>query len=283
MFIQRNSKTSKMTKHFISIITVNLNNLNGLKKTIESVLDQNNNRFEFIIIDGGSEDGSREYIEQNKKRFDFWCSAPDNGIYDAMNKGIDQANGQYLLFLNSGDYLVNESVLRSFFELDPKEDVIYGNSLLKDGENYNIKVMPEINSLIASLSNTINHQTIFYKRSLFANGNRYRTEFKIVADWVFLNDILLNKKATIKHIDLIIPCFDVNGISGDKISRIEEKDLYIKSTFDEHFNLLYREYNSLLYKNEKLHRELHQLNHKHRKVLNLRFFYNAFFNKLGIK
>ena len=84
----------------LSIITVNLNNKNGLQKTISSVLSQTINFFEFIIIDGASSDGSVELIAQNQDRISFWLSETDSGIYQAMNKGIRAAKGEYVLFLN---------------------------------------------------------------------------------------------------------------------------------------------------------------------------------------
>ena len=88
----------------LSIITVNLNNLEGLKKTYESVVSQTFTDYEWLVIDGGSTDGSREFIEQHQDKFAYWCSEPDKGIYNAMNKGIVRAKGEYLNFMNSGDY-----------------------------------------------------------------------------------------------------------------------------------------------------------------------------------
>lgn len=94
----------------LSIITVNLNNCDGLRRTIDSVVSQTFTDFEWIVIDGGSTDCSRELMEQYKDHFAFWCSEPDNGIYNAMNKGIVHANGEWLLFLNSGDWLAEKKV-----------------------------------------------------------------------------------------------------------------------------------------------------------------------------
>ena len=85
----------------VSIITINYNNLEGLKRTVESVVNQIWQEFEYIIIDGGSTDGSAEYIENQKENFDYWVSEKDAGIYNAMNKGIKVATGEYLLFLNT--------------------------------------------------------------------------------------------------------------------------------------------------------------------------------------
>ena len=94
-----------------SIITVNYNNLEGLKKTVESVKNQTYQKFEYIVIDGGSYDGSLEFIKDNESLLDYWVSEPDSGVYQAMNKGIEKATGEYLLFLNSGDHFCNTKVL----------------------------------------------------------------------------------------------------------------------------------------------------------------------------
>lgn len=92
----------------LSIITVNLNNRDGLKRPIDSVVSQTFTNYEWIVIDGGSTDGSRELIEQYSNHFAYWCNEPDKGIYNAMNKGIAHAKGEWLQFLNSGDVLYSK-------------------------------------------------------------------------------------------------------------------------------------------------------------------------------
>ena len=107
----------------LSIITINYNNLAGLQKTIESVVSQTFRDFEWIVIDGGSVDGSRELIERYANSFSYWVSEPDKGIYNAMNKGIVVAKGDYLLFLNSGDWLCDEMALERSFSHHPTKDI----------------------------------------------------------------------------------------------------------------------------------------------------------------
>lgn len=99
----------------ISIITINYNNKVGLKKTIESVIQQDFNSFEFIVIDGGSTDGSYDVIQEYRNYIDYWVSEPDKGIYNAMNKGITIARGEYCNFMNSGDFFYDKNVLSSIF------------------------------------------------------------------------------------------------------------------------------------------------------------------------
>lgn len=110
----------------LSIITVNLNNLEGLKKTYESVVSQTFTDYEWLVIDGGSTDGSREFIEQHQDKFVYWCSEPDKGIYNAMNKGIMRAKGEYLNFMNSGDCFACEETLLGVFGKLRTADILYG-------------------------------------------------------------------------------------------------------------------------------------------------------------
>ena len=113
----------------LTIITVNLNNYIGLSKTVESVIGQTFKDFEFIVIDGGSNDGSIEVIKKFARNINYWISESDKGIYNAMNKGIQKAQGQYSLFLNSGDSLYNSGVLQAVSQyLTGEFDLICGSS-----------------------------------------------------------------------------------------------------------------------------------------------------------
>src|SRR4051812_9372166 len=115
-------------KKKLSIITVNLNNAEGLETTIKSVTGQKNRDFEFIIIDGASTDNSLKVLADYDKQIDLWISEKDKGIYEAMNKGISKSNGAYLLFLNSGDYLYSEDTIGHVMEyLTGEADIVYGN------------------------------------------------------------------------------------------------------------------------------------------------------------
>ena len=117
----------------ISIITINYNNASGLEKTIRSVVEQTYNEYEYIIIDGASSDKSKEVIQEYQRYIDFWCSEKDSGIYNAMNKGIQKASGEYLLFLNSGDVLNNSAVLADIHGFLSGEDFVYGDLVFVRG------------------------------------------------------------------------------------------------------------------------------------------------------
>ena len=109
-----------------SIITVNFNNRDGLRKTIESVIHQTCRDYEYIVIDGGSTDGSVDVLKEYDKNIDYWVSEPDKGIYNAMNKGITQAHGEYLNFMNSGDCFYDKNVLENLCEKGLSSDIIVG-------------------------------------------------------------------------------------------------------------------------------------------------------------
>ena len=129
----------------LSIITINYNNLEGLKKTFESVFMQTYQDFEYIVIDGGSTDGSKEYIAENADKINYWVSEPDKGVYHAMNKGIMKANGEYLLFINSGDELFENNTIEKSLSNLHTEEIIAGNlNFISEKNNYTGKALDEV-------------------------------------------------------------------------------------------------------------------------------------------
>lgn len=196
----------------LSIITVNLNNKEGLKKTIDSVIAQSFHDYEWIVIDGGSTDGSRELIEQFAERFAYWISEPDKGIYNAMNKGIRVAKGDYLLFLNSGDYLWKGNVLKKVFSNDLSDDFVYCD----DGGSEGVVVnggSPTKIDLHFLYTYTICHQTIFHRRELFAHS-LYDEKFTIVADWKFLYQKIVKENCSYRKLPILL-CVLQPGSSYD--------------------------------------------------------------------
>ena len=194
----------------LSIITVNYNNKAGLQETINSVLCQTWKDYEWIIIDGGSTDGSRELIEQYQHHFAYWCSEPDKGVYHAMNKGVAKASGEYVNFMNSGDTFYNEYVLQKINDLQSDADIISGQAVRKD----NHKLMQQINgSLFMQLyAKTINHQGAFVKRALLVH-HPYDESLKIVSDWKFWIQTIIWGDAKVKVTDIIVVKQDMTGIS----------------------------------------------------------------------
>jgi glycosyltransferase involved in cell wall biosynthesis len=201
----------------LSIITINLNNVNGLRKTIESVVNQTFTDYEYIIIDGGSTDGSVEVIKEFADKITYWVSEPDKGIYNAMNKGILKAHGVYLQFLNSGDWFINEDILTSFSLKERGEDIIYGNVnfILSNGEIKEL-IMPEEPKLTLAffLQKTIIHQAAFIRKELF-QYYLYDENFIIFSDWKFFIQKIILENCKIKYINKTVVNYDTEGISSD--------------------------------------------------------------------
>jgi len=109
----------------LSVITICYNEKDTIRQTIESVLNQKFTDFEYIIVDGNSDDGTYDIIREYSNRLSKFISEPDNGIFDAMNKGLDHADGEYIFFLNAGDVLVNNKIFADIFDKSNSEDIIY--------------------------------------------------------------------------------------------------------------------------------------------------------------
>ena len=197
----------------LSIITVNLNNREGLQRTIDSVVGQTFTDYEWIVIDGGSTDGSRELIEQYADHFAYWCSEPDKGIYNAMNKGIAHAKGEWLQFLNSGDWLYEDTTLEKVFSKEYEADVLYGDIKKQtNDEKSDLKFYPDHLTLHFFYESALCHQSSLFKRHLF-NNNYYNENLKIASDWEFTLK-LYSENYKFYHIPIIIAVYTTDGISS---------------------------------------------------------------------
>lgn len=206
----------------ISIITVNYNNLNGLKRTMLSVFSQTWKEFEYIVIDGGSTDGSKEFIESKNNTIDYWVSEPDYGIYNAMNKGIKVTKGEYLLFLNSGDHFYSDNALSYFIPyLNNNKDILYGNIAVKAKSEW-IKTYPKKLTLQYFINDTLPHPASLIKRVCFGNF-LYDENLKIASDWKFFMLGICKKKLSYLYINKTISTFYLDGISS-KMPQLVEKE-----------------------------------------------------------
>jgi len=211
----------------ITIITINYNNKEGLENTIKSVITQKNSDYEYIIIDGGSTDGSVEVIKQYEDKITYWVSEPDNGIYNAMNKGVAQAQGEYLNFMNSGDCFYNKNVLAQIQPFLDK-DIVSGKNYYENGIHGFTK--KEI-SLLDLFKGTLPHQATFIKKELLETYPFDET-LKIVSDWKFFIESLIFGNATFKNIDTIVCLYDGNGISATQIEQMySEREIVYKQLF----------------------------------------------------
>ncbi|MCB9188179.1 MAG: glycosyltransferase [Flavobacteriales bacterium] len=230
----------------ISIITINYNDIEGLKKTFNSVLIQDYPNIEYIVIDGDSSDGGQEFLKQNSDKLDFWVSEKDEGIYDAMNKGIAKASGEYVLFLNSGDWLVDNTVISKFANEKPYESIVYGNiiKVADDGkESIGRSAQSSDVSLFHLMFGTLTHPSSFFRRELFEKYGGFRTDYKIVSDWLFYLITIGVHKESVRYIDTNVSYFDMTGISNSNISvRNDERERALKEFLP---SKLYEEYQIL--------------------------------------
>lgn len=217
----------------ISIVTINYNNAEGLRRTLASVAGQTYRDIEHIIIDGGSTDGSveaiKEYVAANPNNDPFfkhtikWVSERDNGIYNAMNKGIRKATGAYIQILNSGDILAAPDVVeRMVAEIEKVEypELLYGNMIKKDYATGKIlgKSKEVEYSLRQYFTSTMNHDCCYFRRDLFETYGLYDENLKIVSDWKwFLLAIGLGHVKP-EYVDIDVTIFDASGISETNLA-----------------------------------------------------------------
>ena len=187
---------------------------------MQSVVQQTWKNMEYIVIDGDSTDGSVELIEQYADELACWVSEPDNGIYHAMNKGILVSKGEYLLFLNSGDYLAGPTVLQEVAETLKPQVMIGAGDLYMEAPNAPWTFSsPEEITFERLVYGTIGHQASFIHRTLFDKYGLYDDTMKIAADWAFFLKTLVLHQEKYQRIPLRVAHFDMNGVSIDPEQR----------------------------------------------------------------
>lgn len=199
----------------VSVITINFNNGEGLKKTITSVLEQDTDNIEYIVIDGGSSDSSLEVIKRYSGKIHYWVSESDRGIYHAMNKGISKSNGDYLIFLNSGDIFSSPQSVNKLTSPEPSKDLIYGNLLLKRNGQIKEKCYPDFLKFSSVYINSLPHPATLIKKSLFDKFGLYDENLKIASDWKFFLIALFKEGASYEHRGTVIATFSLDGISSN--------------------------------------------------------------------
>jgi len=208
----------------LSIITINWNNAAGLEKTLKSVVGQSAKEFEYVVVDGGSTDGSVEVIERYAQQREIaWTSERDKGIYNGMNKGIQRAQGEYIMLLNSGDYLKDERVVERLLkniESDGYPDIYYGNiiKIWPDGKTLVDHQLGGKITMFSFYRGTLNPDGAMIRKSLFERYGYFDEEMKICSDWAWLMNVLALQGATSKHCAIDTIYFDMTGVSesGEK-------------------------------------------------------------------
>lgn len=219
----------------LTIITINYNNVEGLQRTIDSIVSQTFINYEWIVVDGGSADGSKELIEQYKDKFAWWCSEPDKGPYNAMNKGLLHATGEYINFMNSGDIFVDENILSKVFRSPREADILYGQMKVTSwgGAIGNANIMKPKLSKYDLFFDTFGHQSTFTKRSLFKKVGSFDESYKIVADHKFFADAIVKHQASYKYLPYIISVYEGDGISANYNKLCQEKIRMRQDVFEE--------------------------------------------------
>lgn len=202
----------------ISIITISYNEEKSIEKTILSCIGQTYANKEYIIIDGGSKDGTLGIVENYKENIDVLVSEPDKGLYDAMNKGIRSAKGDYIIFVNSGDCLYDRNILSSIFleveNSNTEPDFIYGDAIVKQFESDKLHYKKARHHKFAWYGMFTNHQAMIYSLDIIKRNNLLfdQTNYPISADYKFTLEFL-TRTNNIKYIEDWLCIFDLNGVS----------------------------------------------------------------------
>ena len=197
----------------LSIITINFNDHAGLDKTIQSVINQTFRDFEYIVIDGASTDGSVDVIKKYADKLTHWVSEPDTGIYNAMNKGTRIAQGEYCLYLNSGDFLAADDVLEKVFNYNFSEDIVSCICNNFDEKHEWLKVPPKDVSLFTFVGGSLPHPTSLIKRELLNRLGGYNESYRIISDWCFFLDAVILHHCSYRTLDVVLSKFNSLGIS----------------------------------------------------------------------
>lgn len=209
---------------FFTIITVVFNGGDAVEGTIESLICQSFEDYEFVVIDGKSTDNTREVLDTYSDSIDVLVSEPDAGIYDAMNKGVDRSTGEYIIFMNSGDRFYDKFVLsnlENFIRQNNFPDFIYGDS--SEFSNGQLLVKPARSHNQAWYGMFTHHQSMLYSRKSLG-ALRYSLSFPIAADYDFTLNFLKRSRG-ISYFPFPISVFERGGVSGRRV-RQSVFDLY---------------------------------------------------------
>jgi glycosyltransferase involved in cell wall biosynthesis len=218
-----------------SVITVVRNDAAHIAETILSVIHQNWDNLEFIVIDGGSDDGTVDILKAYEPYIDHWASAPDGGTYDAMNKGLALARGRYVHFLNSGDYFASQNVLslaaKTFRESGKRW--LHGNILMLDRRSGRGWLRYSDVSRYYYLFKGVPQQAFFFERSLYEEYGNFDLQYPVVADLDFLLRVMMKNKIPGKYLDMPVAVFDTGGMSGDMKKKEAERNTVLKKYYPE--------------------------------------------------
>lgn len=225
-----------MSTSTLTIITVVYNNVRDIERTIKSVICQTYPYIEYLIIDGNSTDGTVDVIKRYAEHISEWISEPDKGIYDAMNKGLGRATGDYVLFMNSGDEIYAEDTVAQVFASAPDADIYYGETEMYDADWQSIglrrhAIPPQFNWRSFRFGMNISHQAIYIRRSI---AGRYDPRYQLSADidWIIRAAKKANKVVNTRR---LVAKYLVGGMSKKRHWQSLKERFCI---FTKHYGLL---------------------------------------------
>lgn len=228
----------------LSVITICFNEVETIEKTLQSVFEQQFNDYEYIVIDGGSTDGTVDIIKKYSDNITRIISEPDLGIANAHNKGIQLSQGEYLCFLNGGDYLCNNYIFQRIFSDELKADIIYGDIIfiLKNGLKYR-KKSPKSIKKNYMLIDCIPHPGTLIRKKLFNRIGNFDESYKIAADYDFFLRAIFDYKCNLKYMPFPFVVFNLQGISSLPIeknnSNNERKKAQEKYLYQSHSTIFF--------------------------------------------
>lgn len=220
------NKTGKLLLPRVSVVTVVFNGEKSLERCIKSVISQSYRNFEYILIDGNSTDQTVDIIRKHGKEIFYWISEPDRGVYDAMNKALKVATGEWIYFLGSDDIFVSRDILNKIFlnrDISTFQ-ILYGNVLYDNQYLYKSKYS---NALL--IKNTLHHQGTFYRSSLFKCFS-YDPNFSVFADYD-LNLLSYLQKKSAFYLGATIAICSSGGVSGKPILKNYVQEIYIRQKY----------------------------------------------------
>lgn len=224
----------------LSIITVNYNNPLGLEETLKSIASQTRKDFEYVVVDGASTQGDLDIIKKYEDYIDKWVSEPDAGIYNAMNKAVKIASGEYCLFMNSGDTLYRNTTVEEIYKEPMTADFIEGIITFKNRPGVFHYPVKEINLSYYMFVTNNYHQASLIRRSMLLE-HPYDESYRISSDMKFNMDCMINHNCTYSPMNVVISTYEGGGVS-DTVMNLDEVDRKYKELFQERILNDYEEF-----------------------------------------
>ncbi|MGD0845166.1 MAG: glycosyltransferase family 2 protein [Geobacteraceae bacterium] len=206
----------------VTVVTAVYNGAESIERSIISVIGQSFPTFEYIIIDGGSGDSTVELLRRYEESIEYWISEPDYGIYDALNKGISLARGEWLYFLGADDALVDSHVLEKVFLERHDTKLLYGDVLYGDtGTTYGGAF-----TRLKLTKKNICQQGIFYRSDLFQTLGHFDLKYPLLADWVFNMKVFSLRESRPEHLDMVVAEYSLSGASNRSLDTYFARDRF---------------------------------------------------------